>query len=196
MGGDMMTDHCSPTRDPRQTPGQDLHDRARQEVLAAVQRIVRDTGGQIVTRPLISGEPDGATTRDAEPLAGLRTARAAELAACGLARRYIRAAREDGHSWTVIGAALGLSSGGVADAEEMIAEAAFRYAAGPADSHWTRAHGSSVTWRCSTCGGLVSDHGPVSGPHDDEPGHNVGCQRLAAAVAAWEASWAGEEAGQ
>ena len=191
-----MTDYCSPTRDPRHTPSQDLHDRARREVLAAVQRIVHDTGGKFVTRPLLSGEPDGPTTRDAEPLAGLSTARAAELAARGLARRYVRAAREDGHSWTVIGAALGLSSGGVADAEEMIAEAAFRYAAGPADSHWNRTYGPSVTWRCPACGGLVSDHGPASGPHDDEPGHNDGCQRLAAAIAAWEASWADEEAGQ
>jgi hypothetical protein len=196
MGGDAMTDNCSPTRDPGQTPLEGLHDRARQEVLAAVQRIVRDTGGQFVTRPLVSGEPDGPTTRDAEPLAGLRTARAAELAARGLARRYVRAAREDGHSWTVIGAALSLPSGGYVGAGETIAEAAFRYAAGPADSHWTRTYGPSVTWRCPACGGLVSDHGPASGPHDDEPGHNDGCQRLAAAIAAWEASWADEEAGQ
>src|SRR5215472_12768283 len=136
MGGDTMTDHHSPTRDPRQTPGYNLHDRARQELLAAVQRIVRDTGGKIVTRPLVSGEPDGPTTRDAEPLAGLGTARAAELAARGLARRYVRAAREDGHSWTVIGAALGLPSAGDVDAGKTIAETAFRYAAGPADSHW------------------------------------------------------------
>ena len=28
---------------------------------------------------------------------------------------------------------------------------------------------------------------------DDEPGHNAACQRLAASVAAWETSWAGEE---
>ena len=185
-----MTDHCSPT--PGQMARKYLHDRARQEVLAAVQRMVRDTGGQSVTRPLISGEPDGPTTRDAESLAGLRTARAAELAARGLARRYLRAAREDGHSWTVIGAALGLPSGGDVGAGETTAETAFHYAAGPADSHWN----PSVTWRCPACRGLVSDRGPVSGPHDDEPGHNAGCQRLAAAVAAWETSWADEEAGQ
>jgi hypothetical protein len=189
MGDDTMTDYCSPTRDPRQTPSQDLHDRARREVLAAVQRIVHDTGGKFVTRPLLSGEPDGPTTRDAESLAGLSTARAAELAARGLARRYVRAAREDGHSWTAIGAALRLPSGGYVGAGETIAEAAFRYAAGPTDSHWN----PSVTWRCPACGGLVSDRGPVSGPHEDEPGHNVGCQRLADAVAAWETSWADEE---
>ena len=188
-----MTDHCSPTRDPGQTPREGLHDRSRQEVLAAVQRIVRDTGGQLVTRPIVSSEPDGPTTRDAEPLAGLCTARAAELAARGLARRYVRAAREDGHSWTVIGAALRLTSGGYVGAGETIAGAAFRYAAGSADSHWNRTYSPSVTWRGPACGGLVSDRGPVSGPHDDEPGHNAGCQRLAAAVAAWEASWADEE---
>jgi hypothetical protein len=169
MGGDTMTDHCSPTRAPGQTPREGLHDRARQEVLAAVQRIVRDTGGEFVTRPLVSSEPDGPTTCDAEPLVGLRTARAAELAARGLARRYLRAAREDGHSWTVIGAALGLPSGGDVGAGETIAEAAFRYAAGPADSLWNRTYGPSVTWRCSACGGLVSDRGPVSGPPTTNP---------------------------
>ena len=191
-----MTDHCSHAHDPGQAAREGLHDRSRQEVLAAVQRIVRDTGGKFVTRPLFSGEPDGPTTRDAEPLAGLRTARAAELAARGLARRYVRGAREDGHSWTVIGAALGLPSGGDVGAGETIAEAAFRYAAGPPNSHWNQTYGPSVTWRCPACGGLVSDRGPVSGPRDDEPGHNAGCPRLATAVAAWEASWAGEEAGQ
>jgi len=196
MGGDTMTDHSSPARGPGQAPGQGLHDRARQEVLAAVQRIVRDTGGQLVTRPLVSGEPDGPVTRDAEPLAGLRTARTAELAARGLARRYARAAREDGHTWTVIGAALGLPSGGDAAAGETIAAAAFGYAAGPPNSHWNRTYGPSVTWRCPACGGLVSDRGPVSGPCDDEPGHNAGCQRLTAAAAAWETSWADEETGQ
>ena len=74
-----MTDHCSPTRDPGQTPREGLHDRSWQEVLAAVQRIVRDTGGRFVTRPLVSGEPDGPTTRDAEPLAGAGEAHRVEL---------------------------------------------------------------------------------------------------------------------
>jgi hypothetical protein len=155
-------------------------------VHAAVQRIVLGTGGQIVTRPIVSSEPDGPASRDAEPLVGLGAARAAELAARGLARRYVRAAREDGHSWTVIGAALRLPSGGDVGAGETIAEATFRFAAGPPDSHWN----PSVTWRCRACGGLVSDRGPVSGPRDDEPGHAGGCRRLAAAAAAWEASWA------
>src|SRR5215470_16044431 len=154
MESDTMSDHCSPTRDPGPTR-EGLHDRSRQEVLAAVQRIVRDTGGPFVTRPLLSGEPDGPTTRDAEPLAGLRTARAAELAARGLARHYVRAAREDGHSWTVIGAGLRLPSGGYVGTAETIAEAAFRYAAGPPDSHWNQTYGPSVTWRCPACGGLV-----------------------------------------
>jgi hypothetical protein len=193
MEGDTMTDHCSPASDPGRTLGEGLRDRARQEVLAVVQRMVRDTGGKFVSRPLVSAEPDGPTTRDAEPLDGLGAVRAAELAARGLARRYVRAAREDGHSWTVIGAALRLPSGGYVGAGETIAEAAFRYAAGPADSHWNRTYSPSVTWRCPACSGLVSDRGPVSGPHDDEPGHNDGCQRLAAAVAAWETSWADED---
>ncbi len=176
-----MTDHCSPTRDPDQTPRQDLHDRSRQEVLAAVQRIVRGTGGQFVTRPLFSGEPGGRETT---------TAAGRNRRARGLTRTYVRAAREDGHTWAQIGAALGLVVGGDDGAGETIAEAAFRYAAGPADSHWNRAYGPSVTWRCPACGGLVSDRGPVSSPRDDEPGHNDGCQRLTAAVTTWDASWA------
>ena len=90
----------------------------------------------------------------------------------------------------MIGAALGLPSGGDVGAGETIAEAAFGYAAGPPGSHWNRTYGPSVTWRCLACSGLVSDRGPVSGPRDDEPGHAAGCQRLAAAVAAWDASWA------
>jgi hypothetical protein len=191
-----MTDHRTPTHGPGQIARQDLAARARQEVHAAIQRIVAGTGGQIVTRPIVSSEPDGPATRDAEPLAGLGAARAAELAARGLARRYVRAAREDGHSWTLIGAALRLPSGGDAGAGETIAEAAFCYAAGPPNSHWNQTYGPSVTWRCPACGGLVSDRGPVSGPRDDEPGHAAGCQGLATAVAAWEASWADEEAGQ
>jgi hypothetical protein len=191
-----MTDHHASARGPGPAACPDLGDRARQEVHAAIQRIVLGTGGHIVTRPIVSSEPDGPATRDAEPLAGLGAARAAELAARGLARRYVRAAREDGHSWTVIGAVLGLPSGGDAGAGETIAEAAFRYAAGPPNSHWNQTYGPSVTWRCPACGGLVSDRGPASGPRDDEPGHNAGCQRLATAVAAWEASWADEEAGQ
>jgi hypothetical protein len=169
---------------------QDLAERARREVGAAVQRIVRDTGGQFVTRPLFSDEPDGPAARDAEPLAGMGAARAAELAARGLARGYVRAARQDGHTWAEIGAALGLAADGDDGAGDTVAEAAFSYAAGPPDNHWNRTYGPSVTWHCPACGGLVSDRGPVSGPRDDERGHVGGCQRLAAAVAAWEASWA------
>ena len=191
-----MTDHHASARGPGPAACPDLGDRARQEVHAAIQRIVAGTGGHIVARPIVSGEPDGPATRDAEPLAGLGAARAAELAARGLARRYVRAAREDGHTWTVIGAALRLPSGGDAGAGETIPEAAFRYAAGPPGSHWNQTYGPSVTWRCPACSGLVRDRGPVSGPRDDEPGHAAGCQRLAAAAAAWEACWAGGEAGQ
>src|SRR6266704_5604204 len=178
----MMTDQAEPGS------RQDLDDRSRREVLAAVQRIVRETGGQFVTRPMFSGEPDGPATRDAEPLAGLRGARAAELAARGLARSYVRAAREDGRTWQQIGTALGLVVGGDDGAGDTIAEAAFSYAAGPPGTDYDRTYGRPVTWRCPACGGLVSDRGPVSGPRDDEPGHADGCERLAAAVAARDAS--------
>src|SRR5260370_5577601 len=77
---------------------QDLAERARREVGAAVQRIVRDTGGRFVARPMFSGEPDGPATRDAEPLAGPRAVPAAALAAPALAPRYVRPAPRDRHT--------------------------------------------------------------------------------------------------
>lgn len=48
--------------------------------------------------------------RDAEPIAGLRAAREVELAARFCAGGFIRGARETGHDWHEIGAALGISS--------------------------------------------------------------------------------------
>ena len=57
-----MTDHSTPPTRPGETAHQDLADRARQEVLAAIQHIVLGTGGQIVTRPIVASEPDGPTT--------------------------------------------------------------------------------------------------------------------------------------
>lgn len=169
---------------------EDLARWARHEVLAAVQRLVREAGGQFVTRPMFSSDPDGPAVRDAEPIAGLGAARAAELAARRLARGYARAAREDGRTWQEIGAALGLLAGGDDGAGDTIAEAAFSYAAGAAGTDYDRSYGRSFAWRCRGCGGLVSDRGPFGGPVDDEPGHADNCERHAADVAAWDASWA------
>ena len=76
---------------------------------------------------------------------------------------------------------------------ETIADAAFDFAAGDPNSHYARTYGRSFPWRCPACRSLVSDRGPCSGPLDDEPGHQDGCQRLAAAVATWEAQWAEDE---
>lgn len=108
-----------------------------------------------------------------------------------MARDYIKAARQDGMSWHQIGGVLGLTAD--TDNGGTIADAAFDFAAGDPNSHYARTYGRSFPWRCPACHGLVSDHGPYGGPYDDEPGHQDGCQRLAATIAAWDAQWAEEE---
>ena len=108
-----------------------------------------------------------------------------------MARDYIKVARQDEMTWHQIGAALGLTAD--TDNGGMVADAAFDFAAGDPNSHYARAYGRSFPWRCPACHGLVSDRGPYGGPHDDEPGHQDGCQRLATAVAAWDAQWAEDE---
>jgi hypothetical protein len=108
------------------------------------------------------------------------------------AREYIRAAREAGHGWDEIGQALGVVPGGDADQTGLtVAEAAYTYAAGRPDSEapWRP---RSFTWRCRSCEQAISDRGLIAGPADDEPGHAGNCQRLAAAVAEWDAGWEAE----
>jgi hypothetical protein len=41
---------------------------------------------------------------------------------------------------------------------------------------------------------VISDHGLISGPVDDERGHAENCPRLAATIAAWDAEWDAVEA--
>jgi hypothetical protein len=168
----IMTDNTTETRE-------QLASVARTQAGRAVVNVIQQTGGPLA--------------RDGDaPAGGLAAARAVELAARRLVCDYIRAAREAGQGWQEIGTALGLTAGGDG-AGDTIAEAAFSYAAGPSDSHWNRTYGPSVIWRCPACSGLISDHGPVSGPRDDEPGHADGCERLAATLAAWDAQWNEED---
>jgi hypothetical protein len=159
---------------------------------AALDLAVRD-GATVVSRPAFRGADS--VVRDVEPLAGLRAIREIELGARYHARDYIRDAREAGHSWRQIGAAMGLVPVGEPDlAGETAAEAAaYTYAAGRADSEMALRYGRSFGWRCASCEGLVSDRGPFAGPAEAEPGHTDGCKRLAAAEADWEAQW---EAGE
>ena len=173
-------------------PGNDPDERARAAGAArrAITGLASDRGAQVTTRPIVPGSD--ITIRDVEPLAGARAARDIELGSRHAAREYIRTAREAGHGWDKIGQALGLTPGGDADQEGLtIGEAAYTYAAGRPDTEapWQP---RSFTWRCRSCEQAISDRGLIAGPADDELGHTGSCQRLAAAIADWDASWEAE----
>ncbi len=176
---------------PRQAPSED---RQRAGVIArnAARReaftLARDDGAQIISRPAYRGSDR--TVRDVEPLAGMQAARDLELGARQTAHDYIRRARETGHSWHQIGAALNLTPGGDAQQTgESLGEAAFTYAAGNPNSEYARRYGRSVSWTCQSCDRAIADHGLDDGPADSEHGHANSCQRLAATIAAWNAEW-------
>ena len=164
---------------------------ARRQARRAVISLARDRGADVTTRPLFAGSD--LTTCDVDPLDGARAARDIELGARHAAHRYIRDAREAGHSWHQIGEALGVVPGGDAQqAGETAAEAAYTYAAGHPDTEHARAYGRSFVWHCTSCDKAISDHGLICGPADNEAGHASNCPRLATAVAEWDASWEAE----
>ena len=155
---------------------------ARQWVTRAVLGIVRETGGQVVHRPVFRDRPDlNLRITGAEPMAGLRATTALKMATRRLLLDYVRYAREGGYSWRDIGVGLGYSD----DSESGVsaAEAAYETAAGTT-SAWR-----SFAWTCQHCHATIIDRGPEAGhPADCEDGHANSCTRLAAAVTAWTAS--------
>lgn len=164
---------------------------ARGEAHRAAIRLARERGAGLITRPAWPGAKTG--VQDLQPLDGARSARDIELGARFAARRYIRDAREAGHTWQQIGQALGLVPGAdPGQAGDTIAEAAYTYAAGNPGTEHARRYGRSFIWHCTSCDKTISDHGLIAGPADDEHGHAQGCTRLAAAVAEWDASWEAE----
>ena len=168
---------------------------ARDAVRREAFRLARDSGADLVTRPIYSSDPEP-TIRDVEPLAGARAARDLEFAAQGAARDYIRQAREAGHDWDKIGQTIGLRPGRDADQEGASpADAAYTYAAGhpDTDAPWRP---RSFSWTCRSCDQHISDRGLIQHPADDEIGHAENCPRLTAAIAAWDAETAEWEAGQ
>jgi hypothetical protein len=183
---------------PMPTPGsisvdrQHAIDAARNTVRNATYTIARDTGAAIITRPAYPGSDR--TVRTVEPLAGLATARDLELAARATALDHIRQAREAGHSWHEIGAAMNIKpNGDPQQTGDTIAEAAYTYAAGHPDTERARLYGRSVAWTCQACDNTIYDRGLDNGPADDEHGHAPNCPRLEATIAARDAEW---EAGQ
>jgi len=172
---------------------------ARQTARREAFRLARDSGAQIVKRPMYFRDKEP-TVRDVEPLAGARAALDLESAAKGTARDYIRQAREAGHGWDQIGEALGLSPVRDTDQDGATADdAAYTYAAGRPDTEAPWRH-RSFLWTCRSCDQHIGDRGLIQGPADDEPGHAGHCPRLAAAIAEWDAEaarWDAEwEAGQ
>jgi hypothetical protein len=164
-------------------------DIARQHARVAILSTVREIGGQTVTGPVFRDRPDlDMTLTEPEPVAGLQATAVVGHALRRITCEYVRRAREDGHSWPDIGAALGLEP----SLEDGLstAEAAFDQVAGEPGfgTH-------SFAWTCPACQSTVIDHGPEAGhPQDCEEGHADGCPRLAAAITAWDASWNTEDA--
>jgi hypothetical protein len=163
-------------------------DLARQHTHQAVLSTVRDTGGQTVTRPVFRNRPGlDMTVSEPEPIAALQAAVAVGHALRRITCGYVRQAREDGHSWPDIGAALGLE--GPAGGGRSAAEAAYdQVAGGPG----FRAR--AFAWVCPACRSTVLDRGPEAGhPEDCEESHAKDCPRLAAAVTAWDAERSQED---
>jgi hypothetical protein len=163
-------------------------DLARSHARQAILRTVRETGGQTVTRPVFRDRPElDMTVTDAEPIAALYAAAAVGHALRRITCEYVRRAREDGHSWPHIGAALGLApaagdgrSAAVAAYDQVTGKPGFRTPV--------------FAWVCPACRSTVLDRGPEAGhPGDCEEGHAKGCPRLAAAVTAWDAQRSEED---
>jgi hypothetical protein len=158
--------------DPARDRDRLMADAAGREVPAAVFRVVTAADPDAVTTELIfRGSP--LTARMPAPVPALTAALLLSRLFTGEARRQVRRAREAGLSWAELAPVLDVGDG----------EAAFEWAAGATDDRWRR---SSVTWRCPTCGELVSDYGPYeSHPDDNESGHARDCDRHVAEVAVW-----------
>ena len=133
---------------------------ARQQIRLAVYRIAGNRGD---SRHV-----------DYDPLAALRVLVCLRTAVTQAERDAARRAREGGRSWREIGEALGRPDPDVAFLH--VAEHAGRY--------------PSLAWRCPDCGETVIDYGPPqSAAGEAERGHAEGCERFAATMRAWDASW-------
>jgi hypothetical protein len=159
-------------------------DLAWQHARQAILGTVRETGGRTVTRPVFRDHPGlDMTLTDAEAIAALQASAAIAHALRRITCEYVRRAREDGHSWTDVGTALGLDH--AAGDSRPAAEAAYDLVAGEPGFR-----ARSFAWICPACRATVIDRGPDAGhPGDCEEGHATGCPRLATTITAWDASW-------
>lgn len=187
----------STPRPPRQAPGPNLQELTRGAYHAARQsalNLARDAGANASDQLIVHGST--VSRPDIEPLAGLRAACHVEMASRRVAKEYIRAAREAGHTWDDIGRDLELELRAgtmTANVSESLADTAYTYAVGP-DPDTARYYGHSFAWTCQSCSSVIRDHGIANGPADDEEGHAEHCPRLTAAIDAWHAEWEEPEA--
>lgn len=170
----------------RDDPDDAARDEARQAVDAAVLRMARAAGAEIRERPAWPGSL--IVSYSAAPADGIRFALMLRGYAHSRLSDYIRQGRKDGLTWEQVGEALNLGE----TARERgcgVGEAAFDFAADA--EHADPFRPLTFGWTCPACNGYVSDRGPGNGhSEDDEPGHEAGCSRLVAAVAAYDARWA------
>jgi hypothetical protein len=171
-----------------QSPDEHARGESRRAVDAAIVRMARAAGEPVHQRPIVPGST--LTTPDTEPLPGIRFTLMLQDATRHRIHDYIKRARQDGSSWQQIGQALRLEHV-AGERGASLGEAAFDYAARaeraqPADRLW-------FAWLCPACRAQVIDYGPCGHPLDYQTGHADRCQRLAAAIASYQAQWAEED---
>ncbi|RZT88793.1 hypothetical protein EV383_5740 [Pseudonocardia sediminis] len=156
-----------------------------------LRRIAVEAFGSTETEVPIPGFTVFTDRKLDDPFAGIRAALLMRTVAEGQLYEYARAARAAGRSWDEVGAALDLSSGEY----RPVGEAAFDWLVcgrvpDPEPDGVRSFRTPSAYWRCSTCDGLVTDHGQFEGnPANSEDGHAKGCARHAAEVQAWNEGW-------
>ncbi|MCE3551345.1 hypothetical protein LWC33_07750 [Pseudonocardia sp. RS11V-5] len=138
--------------------------------------------GQVVVEP-IEGYQILTRRRLADPLPGVQAAAVLRDAARRVLVDAVEAARAAGRSWDEVGEALDLP-----DDAEPAGEVAFALVVERREPERPQElfQVPATSWRCGSCGELVSDRGPFeSHPVDNESGHAADCARHVADVRAW-----------
>lgn len=153
-----------------------------------VKRVVFDVlraqhgAGSVVQRP-ISPRIDIPHPVPADYAAGITAARKVAGHARRLLREYADAARGDGRTWRELAEPLGIEMD--EDGYTDVAVEAFLAVCPEPLRQFDRRR---TSWRCASCGEVVTDYGPYNGnPVDDESGHAEDCVRHQAEIAACRA---------
>lgn len=150
------------------------------------ERVVLDVvqaqhGPGAVTQRPVAGHASATRLAPIDYAAGVAAAQLVADYAHRLVGRYALKAREDGLSWHDLAVVLDLAD---SDEESDPATRVYEHIAPKPPSVFDP---RSVAWRCATCGGLVTDHGPYNGhPDDQEVGHADTCRRHLAEVETYE----------